>query len=65
LEGGKLGLGNAWRKGCVLNFTKVPDLPPVVSVACGPMHMLAITEYSAENYEKDGTTYAWGKNSRG
>lgn len=42
LEGGKLGLGNAYTDGYLLDFTLVPNIPPIASLACGPNHMLAI-----------------------
>jgi len=66
LEGGKLGLGDAYTDGYILDFTLVPGLPTVDSLACGPNHMLAISSYSKDKtQDKDGMVYAWGLNSRG
>lgn len=66
LQGGKLGLGKAWKQGCILSFTMVPDIPSVTSISCGPNHMAAICEYDIDNYDiKDGSTYCWGKNGKG
>jgi alpha-tubulin suppressor-like RCC1 family protein len=45
VEGGKLGLGKAYTSGLLLNFMIIPDLPPIKSVACGPSHMLALSEF--------------------
>ena len=65
LDGGKLGLGQALKKGFLLNFTLIQNLAPIKQVACGPNHMLAISEYNPENPIKDGSCYAWGRNWRG
>lgn len=43
----------------------IHDLPPIRSVACGPSHMLAIAEDSEITENRDGSTYAWGRNNRG
>ena len=66
LEGGKLGLGQAWKQGFLLHFTMIPDLHSIKYVACGPSHMLAISDYNHEaNDGRDGSTYVWGRNRRG
>ena len=66
LEGGKLGLGDAYTDGYLLDFTLVPNLPPIASLALGPSHMLAIAQHSKDKtQDKFGMTYAWGLNSRG
>lgn len=41
---GKLGLGDAYKQGYIMNFTMVPNLVHVKSVACGPHHMIAICD---------------------
>lgn len=66
LEGGKLGLGSAWKSGYLLHFTVIPNLFYIKYIACGPNHMLGISEYSSDaNEDKDGKTYAWGRNRKG
>jgi len=63
-EDGKLGLGDAYKYGVQLFFTQVA-IPAVTYVHCGPSHMAAITEFVEDNESKNGTSYAWGRNSRG
>ena len=62
LDGGKLGLGRAWRQGYVQEFKQIPQLNYVKSVACGPNHVIAIC---STNQSSDCSIYAWGKNWRG
>ena len=62
LEGGKLGLGRAWRQGFVQEFKTIPKLVEVKSVACGQSHVIAICSTSQTN---DCGIYAWGKNKKG
>lgn len=62
LEGGKLGLGRAWRQGFVQEFRQVPELSFLKSVACGPNHVIAIC---STNHTKGCGIYAWGQNWRG
>jgi hypothetical protein len=42
LDGGKLGLSIAHRKGFQQTFTTIPGLNLVKSVSCGTNHMIAI-----------------------
>lgn len=56
MENGKLGLGQAWSQGVLLNFTQVPNIKGIKYVSCGPNHMLAISESSHDiNQQRDKT----------
>jgi alpha-tubulin suppressor-like RCC1 family protein len=61
LENGKLGLGNSWREGVILNFTQIPNLHGAKYVSCGPNHMMAI----CEGPKQQSILYGWGLNDRG
>ena len=69
MENGKLGVGQSWKQGLLLNFTKIPKLSGIKYVACGPNHMVAISDVSGNETggtggleKRDGSSYAWGLN---
>lgn len=58
LDGGKLGLGRAWRQGFVQEFKQV-QLNYVKSIACGPNHAIATCSTNDSN---NCGMYGWGQN---
>ena len=62
MENGKLGIGESWDQGVILNFEMIPKLQGIKYIACGPNHMLAISDV---NLKQDGSTFAWGLNTKG
>jgi alpha-tubulin suppressor-like RCC1 family protein len=53
MENGKLGVGQSWKQGLLLNFTNIPKLSAIKYVACGPNHMVAISDLASN--ETGGT----------
>lgn len=65
MEYGKLGLGEGWSQGVILTFTVIPNLRGIKYMACGPGHMIAISDVCQDSQDKRGNVFAWGMNSRG